>query len=71
MPRRPGREERQQRIFHDLDRLIAADPSLDNIKLKGGEGYRLRVGSYRVLYDVDKPNRVFIVFRIADRKDVY
>lgn len=61
----------QQRIFRDLDRLIAGDPSLDNLKLKGGEGYRLRVGSFRVLYDVDKQNRVFIVFRISDRKDAY
>ena len=40
-------------------------------KLHGREGYRIRVGSYRVLYLVDdKRNRIEIV-AVGDRKDVY
>lgn len=40
-------------------------------KLHGREGYRIRVGSYRVLYLVDdRKNRIEIV-AVGDRKDVY
>ncbi|MDT8390322.1 MAG: type II toxin-antitoxin system RelE/ParE family toxin [Lentisphaeria bacterium] len=32
--------------------------------------YRLRVGNYRVLFEVEKPN-IIIVYRILHRKDAY
>lgn len=53
----------------------AADPTTqaNNVKaLKGGGGYRLRVGDYRVLFEVDdaSANTMFI-YRIAHRKDAY
>ena len=62
----------QQRIRDGLDLLVAGSPSADVQKLAGpGDEYRLRVGEYRVLYGVDKANRTFVVFKIADRKDAY
>ncbi|MGO8944488.1 MAG: type II toxin-antitoxin system RelE family toxin [Syntrophobacteraceae bacterium] len=41
-------------------------------KLKGSRAsYRLRVGDYRILYEVDTETRTVIVYRIRHRKDVY
>ena len=41
-------------------------------KLKGSTAsYRLRVGDYRILYEVDTETRTVIVYRIRHRKDVY
>lgn len=40
-------------------------------KLRGREGYRIRVGDYRILYTVDKKERKIEVFSIAHRKEVY
>ena len=33
--------------------------------------YRIRVGKYRVVYDVDKKNRIVNVTKIGRRKDTY
>lgn len=41
------------------------------LKLTADEGYRLRVGRYRVLYEVNDKKRVVTIYRIKHRKDVY
>jgi mRNA interferase RelE/StbE len=40
-------------------------------KLKEHTGYRLRIGDYRVLYEVDKKARKVIIYAIGHRKEVY
>ena len=40
-------------------------------KLEGVEGYRIRVGDYRIVYLVDDDQRVVDVARIAHRREVY
>lgn len=42
-----------------------------SIKLKGGEGYRLRVGNYRVLYTVEDKTRQVLIFSVAHRREAY
>ncbi|OGC10088.1 hypothetical protein A3J90_04085 [candidate division WOR-1 bacterium RIFOXYC2_FULL_37_10] len=44
-----------------VKRLIAQDLSQ----------FRIRVGDYRILYDVDEKNKAIIIFRIGHRKDIY
>jgi mRNA interferase RelE/StbE len=34
-------------------------------------GFRLRVGDYRILYDVDDAQQVVIIGRVRHRRDVY
>jgi mRNA interferase RelE/StbE len=41
------------------------------VKLEGTEGYRIRVGEYRVVYLVNDRERVVDVVRIAHRREVY
>ncbi len=40
-------------------------------KLKGEEGYRLRVGDYRVLYEVRDKALLVLVVRVGHRREVY
>ena len=37
----------------------------------GGSRGRIRVGDYRILYEVDDSQKIVKVYRIAHRKDVY
>ena len=41
------------------------------LKLRGREGWRIRVGDYRVIYDVEDEERTVIVLQIGHRRDVY
>lgn len=40
-------------------------------KLQGHSGYRLRVGDYRVLYEVIANERRIVVYAVGHRRDVY
>jgi len=40
-------------------------------KLKNREDYRIRIGDYRVLYQIDNPARTITISRIRHRKEVY
>jgi len=44
---------------------------LFNKKLQGRPGYRLRVGDWRVIYEIGKDRVVIIVMKIAPRGEVY
>ena len=43
------------------------------IKLKGkeGEGWRIKTSDYRILYTVDKSQKVIKVYRIKHRREAY
>lgn len=40
-------------------------------KLRAREGYRLRVGDYRVLYRIDDARRLVTVLAIGHRREIY
>ena len=40
-------------------------------KLVGEDGYRVRVGDYRILYRIDDVQKRVYVYRIKHRRDVY
>ena len=40
-------------------------------KLKGREGYRIRVGNYRIIYDIFDRELIVDVIAVGDRKDIY
>ena len=61
----------QERILNELDQLLVSPTQTDFKKLKGREGYRLRVGNYRVLMQVNREERLFIVTEIGPRGDIY
>jgi mRNA interferase RelE/StbE len=40
-------------------------------KLKGREGYRIRTGNYRIIYDIIDHQLIVDVITLGHRKDVY
>ena len=51
---------------------LARDPRpAGALKLQGETGYRLRVGVYRILYEIDDDTKVVIVYRVKHRHEVY
>jgi mRNA interferase RelE/StbE len=64
---------RARLIREKLDQL-AQDPSARNpnvTKLQGRPGYRLQVGDWRVLYELEDDRLVIMVLKIAPRGGVY
>jgi mRNA interferase RelE/StbE len=62
----------QQRIVKALRRL-AAEPRRDPQvrRLSGRDEYRLRVGDYRVLFEIEDDQLVVLVVEIGHRRGVY
>jgi mRNA interferase RelE/StbE len=51
---------------------LADNPRPDGcVKLSADEKYRIRIGNYRVLYEIRDMLLIVIVVKIAHRKDVY
>lgn len=40
-------------------------------KLKGEEAYRIRVGDYRIIYEIDDGRIIVSVVSVGHRKDIY
>jgi mRNA interferase RelE/StbE len=51
---------------------LANDPKpRGNRKLSGRNGWRLRVGEYRIIYEIDNNNHSVTILHIGHRRDVY
>lgn len=58
------------------DRLdqIAEDPFAENpnvTKLQNRPGYRLRVGDWRAIYDIQEGELIILVLKVGSRGDIY
>ena len=62
------------KLIREKLEMIAADPYADHPnakKLQGREGYRLRVGDWRVIYTIQNEQLMIIVLKVASRGEVY
>jgi len=51
---------------------LAGDPKKGNVRpMVGSKHWRLRVGDYRVIYDIQDKKLVILIIRIGHRKEVY
>ncbi len=51
---------------------LAENPRTVGVKkLSGRDGWRVRVGDYRILYTINDQENIVSVFAIAHRRDVY
>lgn len=59
-------------IYRGLERL-SADPRPAGVKKLSGADrtYRIRIGDYRVVYEIEDDALLVLVIRVAHRKDVY
>ncbi len=60
------------RILKAIESL-ADDPfPVQSRKLKDSESsYRLRIGDYRVIYQVDSQSKILTIYHVRHRKDAY
>lgn len=40
-------------------------------KLNNEKGYRIRIGDYRILYEIDDKKKILIIYKVAHRREVY
>ncbi|MFL6373966.1 MAG: type II toxin-antitoxin system RelE family toxin [Pyrinomonadaceae bacterium] len=58
--------------MRDAIRALAEEPRPTGCrKLVGRDGWRIRVGNYRAIYEVDDQNAAILILAIGDRKDIY
>jgi mRNA interferase RelE/StbE len=64
--------EIKERIREALNQLTENPLPSGVIKLKGDEGlFRIRIGDYRIVYEIDDSVKLVRVTRVRHRKDVY
>jgi mRNA interferase RelE/StbE len=61
-----------ERVIEKIQNF-ASEPRPDGVvKLKGSDNeYRIRVGDYRVRYEIDDENQLVQILQCKHRKDVY
>ncbi|MBL7190704.1 type II toxin-antitoxin system RelE/ParE family toxin [bacterium] len=76
---RPSAKHEMQRLSDPiLQRIISKIMGLKEnpfpsgmVKLKMTEGYRIRVGDWRILYEIDKRKQLITVFAVRHRSKAY
>jgi len=43
----------------------------NSLKLSGRPGWRLRIGDYRVIYEIDDSSRTVTILDVGNRRDIY
>ena len=61
----------QERISRAIERLAIDPRPIHSKKLKNRTGWRIRVGSIRVIYDIDDAARRVLIMRIGHRREIY
>jgi len=56
----------------DEIRILSVNPYPQGSKrLTAREGWRIRIGDYRIIYDINNKSKEIILRKIAQRKDIY
>jgi mRNA interferase RelE/StbE len=56
----------------DAIRALAQNPRPSGcLKLTGREGWRIRIGDYRVVYEIDDTQQTVTVLHVGHRRDIY
>ncbi|MFL6192833.1 MAG: type II toxin-antitoxin system RelE family toxin [Thermoanaerobaculia bacterium] len=60
-----------QRLLEAVRGLASEPRPVGCRKLTGREGWRIRVGDFRILYEIDDAQRSVTILQIGNRRDVY
>jgi len=66
----PQKKERQ-RIIRRIGQLAEDPRPPGSKKLSGNDKYRVRQGSYRIVYSIEDNELTVVVVKVGHRKDVY
>ncbi len=62
-----------QRVLNKLKWLVEHVETIIPLPLEGNLSglYKLRVGDWRILYEIDREDRVITVHKVGHRKEIY
>ena len=60
----------QSKIINKIYSLVN-DPYYNSKKLIGRDAYRIRIGSYRIIYEINNNELIILVINIGHRKEIY
>lgn len=61
----------QRRIMSKLDALKTNPRGSRAVKLSGLSSWRVRVGDYRIIYDIFDQQLIISIIKIGHRRDIY
>lgn len=62
----------QNRIIEKIDSLAENVPSPATTKMKGDNPFhKIRIGDYRIIYEIQDDILVILILKIGHRRDVY
>ena len=62
----------QKRISMAIDNLAENLPDPDTTKMKGNNPFhKIRVGNYRIIYEIQDDILLILIIKIGHRKDIY
>jgi mRNA interferase RelE/StbE len=62
----------QKKVARKIESLAANLPSPARTKMKGNNPFhRVRVGDYRIIYEIQNEILLILILKIGHRKDVY
>lgn len=61
----------RRRLVKALEKLTEKLENLDIKKLKGMEIFRLRVGDYRINFEINKEMKIIVVLQVRHRRESY
>ena len=64
-------KEAQKRLKPHIDALAENPRPHGALKLTGGELYRIRIGAYRVIYEIQDKMLVVLIVKVAHRRESY
>ncbi len=64
-------EKEQNRIIEAIRNLSQNPKPMGVKKLSGREAWRIRVGSYRIIYEIQDDKLLIVVISIGHRREIY
>jgi len=62
----------QKRIADKIESLAQCPPDEARTKMKGDNPFhRVRVGDYRIIFEIRRDKQLILILKIGHRKDVY
>ena len=62
----------RKRISKKIDSLAEKLPNTDTTKMKGNNPFhKVRVGDYRIIYEIQDDVLVILIVKVGHRKDIY
>ena len=62
----------RKRIVNKIDSFAESRPNSDITKMKGNNPFhKVRVGDYRIVYEIQEEVLLILIVKIGHRKDIY